>query len=179
MIFLQYFDSLSSDQSTNRTGEELLDLGSINNHTEFLDKPFTIEEIKNDFSQLNSRKSPGIDIIVPDVFIDSKDFILPNLSIVFNKIYDNGTYQDEWINGIIVPIFKEGAKDIPSIYRGITLVNTMAKLFSLCLTNRLNKYCESDHFFTDLQFGFREKKGTVGCFYILHCIIQKCLAKNK
>ena len=55
----------------------------------------------------------------------------------------------------------------------------MAKLFSLCLTNRLNKYCESDHLFTDLQFGFREKKGTVDCIYILHCIIQKCLAKNK
>ena len=47
------------------------------------------------------------------------------------------------------------------------------------MTNRLNKYCESDHLFTDLQFGFREKKGTVDCIYILHCIIQKCLAKNK
>ena len=97
--------------------------------------------------------------------IGSKADFVEDLSIVFNKIYDNGTYPDEWTKGIIVPIFKKGAKDIPSNYRGITPVNTMARLFSLCLTDRLYKYCESDHLFTDLQFGFREKKGTVDYLY--------------
>ena len=145
--FLRHFDSVTNNESTKRTGEGLPDLASINNHIEFLDKPFTIEEIKSNISQLNRNKSPGIDNIVPEFFIDSKDFISPYLVTVFNKIYDNGIYPDAWTKGIIVPIFKKGAKDNPSNYRGITLVNTMAKLFSLCLTNRLNKYCENEHLF--------------------------------
>ena len=69
-------------------------------------------------------------------------------------------------------------KNNPSNYRGITLVNSLAKIFSLCLRNRLNKHCENYDVLTDLQFGFRDRKSTVDCIFILHCLIQNVLSLN-
>ena len=95
---------------------------------------------------------------VADFFIDSNSFISPYLCIIFNKIYESGIYPDSWCNGVIVPIHKKGDILNPSNYRGITLVNVIAKIFSLALRNRLNKWCEETNVLNDSQFGFRDKR---------------------
>ncbi len=62
-----------------------------------------------------------------------------------------------------------------SNYRGITLINTTAKLFSLILRNRLNSWCEDNDIFSDFQYGFRNGKGTVDGIFLLEGIIDKVL----
>ena len=69
--------------------------------------------------------------------------------------------------------------DNPSDYRGITLIPYLAMIFSLCLRNRLHKYCEDENVFNDCQFGFRDKKSTVDCVFILYNFIQKILPSKK
>ena len=64
----------------------------------------------------------------------------------------------------------------PGNYSGITLIYSMAKIVSLCLRNRLNAWCETQHVFNDSQYGFRDKRSTVDCAFILYTIIQKMLA---
>ena len=54
----------------------------------------------------------------------------------------------------------------------------MAKIFSLCLRNRLNNWCENENILNDTQFGFRDKRSTVDCVFILHSIIHKVLSNN-
>ena len=48
----------------------------------------------------------------------------------------------------------------------------MAKIVSLCLRNRLNAWCETQHVFNDSQYGFRDKRSTVDCAFILYSITQ-------
>lgn len=80
---------------------------------------------------LHRHKSAYITKNVSDFFKDSKCFIAPYLVEIFNHIYDTGEYPELWTKGIFVPIFKKGDRSDPKNYRGITLVNVMAKLFSL------------------------------------------------
>ena len=127
---------------------------------------------------LHRHKSADITKNVADFFIDSKHFIAPYLVKLFNYIYDKGEYPESWTEGIIVPIFKKGDRVDPSNYRGITLVNIMAKIFSLTLRNRINTFCESEHIFNDKQFGFRDNHSTTDCIFILHSIIQKVLVNK-
>jgi hypothetical protein len=54
----------------------------------------------------------------------------------------------------------------------------MAKIFSLALRNRLNKWCENQEVFSDMQFGFRNHRSTADCVFILHSIIKKVLANR-
>ena len=73
---------------------------------------------------------------------------------VFNKIYNDGIYPSAGTKGIIVPIHKKGDKLDAQNYRGITFINSMAKIFSLCLRNRLNKWCDMEIVLYESQFGF-------------------------
>ena len=54
----------------------------------------------------------------------------------------------------------------------------MAKIFSLTLRTRLNKWCEDHNVLSDSQFGFRNSRSTTDCIFILHIIIQKILSQK-
>lgn len=144
-----------------------------------LDSPLTVNEIIKTISTLNRHKSCDYENNVADFFIDAKDFISPYLCIIFNKIFESGIYPEAWCKGIIVPIYKKGDVHDPSNYRGITLVNVIAKIFSLTLRNRINKWCEEENIFCDEQFGFRDNRSTADAIFLLHTIIQKVLSKKE
>ena len=143
-----------------------------------LDCIFTVEEIVKTVANLKRHKSCDMFNNIADFFIDSKEFISPYLATIFNYIFDKGIYPESWSKGAIVPIFKKGERNNPANYRGITLVNVLGKIFSLCLRNRINKWCESENVFNPLQFGFRNQRSTTDCIFILHCIIQNVLLQK-
>jgi len=82
---------------------------------------------------------------IADLFIDSKEFISPYLATTFNYIFYKGIYPESWSKGAIVTIVKNGERNNPANYRGITLVIVLGKIFSLCLRNRINKWCDSEN----------------------------------
>ena len=50
---------------------------------------------------------------------------------LYNKIFLSGDYPESWSKGVIVPIYKnKGDIDSTNNYRGITLTNVLAKIFS-------------------------------------------------
>lgn len=175
--FASYFSGMSSNDQSNHDFDE-----SSRDETviiDSLDAPFTVDEIKKTISLLNRNKSCDYDNNVADFFIDANEFISPYLCFIFNKIYDSGIYPEAWSKGIIVPIYKKGVVNVPSNYRGITLVNVTAKIFSLALRNRINKWCENEQVFNDAQYGFRDNRSTADAIFLLHSIIQKVLLKKR
>lgn len=57
--------------------------------------------------------------------------MMPIYVKLFNIILDMGMIPDEWLNGIMVAIYKnKGSKNDPSMYRGITLNSCFNKTFS-------------------------------------------------
>lgn len=177
--FANHFANISNKLSLN------IDFSNINNNVhvdiqnvDCLDCPFKNEEINNTIKSLKRNKSCDLDGNVADFFIDTVDFISPYLCTIFNKIISSGVYPKSWSKGVIVPVFKKGDNTGPANYRCITLINTMSKIFSLCLRTRLNKWCEENSIFNESQFGFRDKKSTSDAIFLLHCFIQKILANN-
>ena len=81
--------------------------------------------------------------------------------------------------GTIILIYKKGDPSNPTNYRGINNVNTMAKLFSLLLRVRINKWCETNSVFNDSQYGFRDNCSAADAVFILHTSIQNILATSK
>ena len=57
--------------------------------------------------------------------------LLPYILRLINKIFLTGEYPESWCTGVIVLIYKnKGDIDSPNNYRGITLTNVQAKIFS-------------------------------------------------
>lgn len=183
----------SSENSTSLTVEDLHDhfksvFGeepaendfneNIFNQTEFnedLDVSFTESELRKVIFSLNNNKSPGIDSLTSEILKAAYDFISPFLLSLYNRMFNSGEYPRAWGEGIISPIFKKGDINDANNYRGITLINVLAKIYSQLLLNRLTDWSEKYEKISRNQFGFQKGKSVVDCVFILHAVISKVM----
>lgn len=175
--FVDHFKHISNSPHSD-TVFEVPDVEAQNIEIQALDRQISVEEICKAIDSMKRGKSPGIDGILGEFFKDAKSFIVPYLHKVYNNIFDSGVYPDIWSKGLIIPVPKKGDMSDPSNYRGITLINTFAKLFSLIIRNRVNNWCEEQDLLNNFQFGFRDKRGTADCIFVLHTLIQKVLTRK-
>jgi hypothetical protein len=78
---------------------------------------------------------------------------------------DSGKCLSNWRKSFIILIHKSGDKLNINNYRGISLQNCIAKLFSTVLNSRLVSFYEDK--FVDQQFGFRANHRTTDTIFIL------------
>ncbi|KAI4465074.1 reverse transcriptase (rna-dependent dna polymerase) [Holotrichia oblita] len=68
-------------------------------------------------------------------------------------------------------IHKGGDKLDPANYRGISLINTVTKIFTTILHNRLSEWCEQYIILPEEQSGFRHNRGCIDNIYILISVV--------
>ena len=107
-----------------------------------LDFEFTESELRWAVFAQTHNKSPGIDSISSEIQKASYDVISPSLLYLYNRMFRNGECPRSWGGGIIPPIFKTGDVNDAGNYRGITLINILAKIYSQLLLNRLTGWVE-------------------------------------
>ena len=172
--FIKDYSKLSTDLHVNHHEYADHDI-EINE----LDCKITTDEVTIAIKSLDRGKSYGLDNLIDEMFIDGIHVLSPLLVNIFNYIFESGTYPQEWLKGIIVPIPRKGYLTDANNYRGITIMSVFAKLFSIILNNRLVKFAENSSQFNDFQYGFREKRSTTDCIFILHNMIKCTLDKKK
>ncbi|CAC5422085.1 unnamed protein product [Mytilus coruscus] len=130
-------------------------LSDLNNYkdNDITDKPITITEVKRVIKSLKVGKSCGPDLILNEIIKTSCPVIGKSVTILFNLIFSSGFYPETWLNSYIAPLFKGGDPLDPNNYRGISLLNGVAKIFSAVLNERVMIYMEDK--FSKFQFGFR------------------------
>ena len=70
------------------------------------------------------------------------------------------------------------AKHDPACYRGITLLNSMGKIFATIIRTRLTEWAEDRGLFPEAQFGFRENRRATDCVFVLNALIESCKGKQ-
>ena len=152
--FLPHFKDLFVNVNTNNEGTHQPD-GLL--ECEMLDREFTVEEIQIVIKCFKSNNACVIDNIIGEIFTNSYDRIQPLILKLFNILFKNGIYPESWCTGIISAINKKGDVDDLKNYRGITLINVIAKIYSHVINDRLFEWsCQSDKIINN-QFGFLSK----------------------
>ena len=144
---------------------------------EITDKPFTISEVNKCIKKLNTGKSAGPDKISNEIIKYSGIVTCKAIVKLFNLILDSGKYPSNWRKSFIILIHKSGDKHDINNYRGISLQNNIAKLFSAVINTRLVEFYENK--FAKEQFGFRKNHRTTDSIFILKSLMTKYLAKKK
>ena len=86
-----------------------------------LDTDITEQEMRKALSKQKIGKTNGPDEISAEILKSSYDVISPLLVSLFDKLFNNAEYLENWSLGYVIPIFKGGDPDNPKNNRGITL----------------------------------------------------------
>lgn len=115
------------------------------------------------------------DDISTEILKAAYDIISPQFVKLFNRVFNNVEYPENWTLGYIISIFEGGDLNNATNYRGITLNNIIAKVYSQVLLNRPREWSEKYEKISECQFG----KSKTDCIFTLHSIISKVLNSGK
>ena len=139
-----------------------IDMALNNNEERSYNKRFTIRELNNGIEDLPNDKAFGKDEI-HNLFIKHlPENKVQTLLGIINRSWRMGIIPDEWKTAIIVPIPKPNKDlELPGSYRPISLLSCLSKLVENLVAKRLAHVLESERLFSENQFGFRFRRGTV------------------
>ena len=144
-----------------------------------LNGPIQIEEIKKALKKSKNKKAAGADGLVSEFFKYTDGNMDGPLTALFNYILNSGEYPDQWSEGLVNPIHKKESKSEPGNYRKVTVLPALGKLFDIILNSRLTSIKEIMESYDRLQFGFKEKHGSVDNAFILDSIIDISKARGR
>ena len=164
--FSEYFESLLSSETAGKIPDDCTDKGPLDYTIEY-------DKLKDASSILKPGKSHGIDIICNEMIKILLECYPDVLLKLFNSILSTGKIVQQWVIGMIVPIYKKGSKSEPSNYRGVTLMSCLGKLFLSILNARLLKYAIDNKILSKKQLGFLAGNRTSDAHIIIHNMIRK------
>ena len=97
-------------------------------------------------------------------------FFSPLLTKLFNYCIKHAVFTSDWKYAIISPIFKgKGVRDELDNYRGIIILQVIAKLFERILCGQITSHFDRNCLFVDQQHGYRTNNS---CDTALHSILD-------
>jgi hypothetical protein len=144
-----------------------------------LDSRINEKEVSDAIKKLKAKKTAGHDSIIGEMIKAGQTTLTPFLVKIFNHIFMSKEYPEEWNKGIITPIHKKGSKYNPNNYRGITINNAIAKVYSMILRNRLENFIKKHKIIQDTQIGFKKNSQTVDHVMVLQALSEKYIDKGK
>ncbi|XP_025163183.1 uncharacterized protein LOC112590540 [Harpegnathos saltator] len=95
-----------------------------------------------------------------------------------NRVWRGEEWPEEWKEGIVVPIVKKGEGRVVGEYRGVTLMNTLYKIYASVLAGRLRKEVEEKGLIPQNQTGFRKGLGVIDNIYVMNYVINRQLGRK-
>ena len=105
-----------------------------------LDDQITPEEVQAQIKNIKPEKSCGPDGVSPGILKMLPLQWILTLATLFNTIFISSSYPSAWSLAKLFTIFKKGDKSNPKNYRGITVINCLAKLYDMILCARLEAW---------------------------------------
>ena len=93
-------------------------------------------EVHEAIRKLKTDKAHSTDGILADRLKVAGETAVQLLTKLFNVLFDEGVYPEEWSKAIIVPIFKKGSENIIDNYRGIPLLRLISKCYTSVLKTK-------------------------------------------
>lgn len=137
-----------------------------------LDSPFEFCELNAVVANLKDNKTPGFDGVPYEFYKHAPYCFLDRMLGLFNKIFITESIPTAFRTSILLPIHKKGDPNTPANYRGLSLINSMSKIFCNILLNRLSDWLDYNSILNEFQAGFRRNYSTVDNIFNLANIVH-------
>ncbi len=140
--------------------------------SELLNSVITEDEVMHALGNLKKGKSPGLDGLPIDIFINCKKALLPIMLQLLNYVLENGVYPNKWAEGLIDPQFKKGSSELPSNFRRISILPAVSKVIEYILNNRLQYVDRVFRKEDPYNGGFKKDSRTTDNIFVLSSLIE-------
>jgi exonuclease III len=155
-----------------RETEERAENEESENKVSELNEEIERDEVQTVMKKLVNNKAPGVDSITSEMLKYGGERMVECVFKLCQCVFHAERVPDEWMEGMITPIYKDGDPLEPGNYRGITLLSIVGKVYASVLNNRLMSWCERRGVLVDEQAGFRAGRSTSGQMFTLTEIIR-------
>lgn len=133
------------------------------------------DNVKEAISKLKNGKACGVDHIPNEFLKNGGTALITSLVDMFNMCKTLEVYPDQWFQGYIKPIHKEGSKEILSNYRGITVTSNIYKVFTSIVENQFMRYLEQENILGEMHGAYRRHRRLEDQVFILKgiCNLRK------
>ena len=87
--------------------------------------------------------------------------IMKLLVVCFNELFDSESFPDDCKIAKVIALFKSGSEIDFGIYRPISILSTISKVFEKLIYRRMVKFLQKYKILCPEQFGFRKKNNPV------------------
>jgi len=101
------------------------------------DIEITEERVISELQRLRDDKAVGADDLVPRFLNRIKGDISYPLTLLFQRVLEDGEVPDEWREANVVPIFKNGNRGEASNYRPVSLTSQISKVFESIIRDEI------------------------------------------
>ena len=105
-------------------------------------------------------KSSGLDNINSSVIKNAFEFLVPELTHLYNLSVTSAEFPDSWKKALVVPIPKKGNLTKVQNYRPISLLPLPGKIMEKLVHQQLSMYLENNSLLVKEQHGFRKAHST-------------------
>lgn len=102
-------------------------------------------EFENHLNNLKTNKAVGKDSLKAEALKFADESSKSKIGILMEDYLNGNSIPDSWRDSIIWPIHKKGPKKAPENYRGITLSNSIYKLYARILNSRSEKFVKDEN----------------------------------
>lgn len=133
-------------------------------------------EVEEVLKRMKKGKAAGPTGVVAEMMKASQVLTVDWLTDLCNLIVSEGKIPDDWKKSVLVPVYKgKGDPMQCGSYRAIKLLEHAMKIVEMVMEKRIRKQVKID----DMQFGFREGKGTTDAVFILKQVHERYKTKGK
>ena len=119
------------------------------------------DEIMKLMKDLEERKATGPDQVSGHILKECRHQLIEPIHDIIRCSLETGKVPKEWKRADIVPIFKNGNKEVPLNYRPVSLTSVICKICEKIIKKQWTTYLEREGILTDRQFGFRKDRSCV------------------
>ena len=142
--------------------------------------PVTLNQVTDIIWSLNTKKSPGYDLITAKVLKELPTIGIKFISYIFNAVLRLHHFPVQWKIAQVILILKPGKPpQYPSSYRPISLLPILSKVMEIIILKRMTPIIEQKCIIPDHQFGFRKHHSTIEQVNRVYSIARNSIEKGE
>ena len=140
--------------------------------------PVSVKEVREVIDSHKTERAPGVDNVLTSMLKTASDLYVGMLTDLVNECFDKGIIPESLQAGKMTLIDKKEKSLEVKKKRPLTVSSVILSVMTKILQRRMDPICEREGFYGSVQYGFRKRRSTADCVFIILAAVRAARRKH-